>query len=120
MKDTSCALPLSGVLKRLSTHLDYLAAEVQAIEHAISDELGASLMIGGDSVLRLQRLDFLRQSLEDLARLNLSISTQCSGSIDEQTSDQLSLSTTKELLVLAKPKQVDAPKFQIQGDVDLF
>jgi len=86
------------VMRRVSAHLDGLATEVNEIEHAIGDEIEQRSAIENTYIQRLQRLDYLRQSLEDLALLNRCIAENVSGSLDTKLSSRLSLATTKKLL----------------------
>lgn len=114
--------PESGkdlVLKRLARQLDHLAAEVHRIEHAIGDGLAVSDLRDSDTVQRLQRLDYLRQSLEDMALLSLFLSDAGEDPCHGDLAPRLRLEATRQLL---DPRGVHAvkPAPPLVGDVDLF
>ena len=117
--------PLVGILHRMSRHLDDLAARVYHVEHAIGDEFSTSGPQATATIQRLQTLDLLRQSLEDLSLLVLFVS-QTDGIESqnvkgiEKLANRLSLDATKALLT---PKFCPARRGTLpfeEGDVDLF
>lgn len=120
MQPIGVKLELSEVIRNVSAHVDGLAAEVHAIEHAIGDELGDDFQIENSHIKRLQRLDFLRQSLEDLALLNLFIADVCLGELDPIVRKRLNLATTKSLLCAEAKRSSDTVPMEHVGDVDLF
>lgn len=114
-------LALNGVLERLSNHLDGLADEVHQIEHAVGEELGSADYNGSENIMRLQRLDFLRQSLEDMALLTLGLSHAEQGRVDIAMTQKLRLDASREVLLHAL-RTVKPPTLggKTRGDVDLF
>lgn len=113
-------MSLRGLLKRVSHHLDSMASEIHGIEHTIGEELVSISTQRMESITRLQRLDFLRQSMEDLALLTLFLSNNHDGSIDIGLAEKLRLETTKQL-VLGNADPLALPSSQNSlGEVDLF
>lgn len=117
--------PLVGILHRMSSHLDDLAARVYHVEHAIGDEFSTSGPQAAATIQRLQTLDLLRQSLEDLSLLVLFVSQSddlCGQSVNEinQLANRLSLDTTKALLTpqYCPTRRGSLPREE--GEVDLF
>ncbi|KIN61102.1 hypothetical protein Z945_2087 [Sulfitobacter noctilucae] len=109
------------MLRRLSGQLDHLAAEVFRIEHALGDGLAVSELRDMATVHRLQRLDYVRQSLEDAALLSLFLSDG-QGSMDAGSiADRLRLEETRQLL--APTTKYNTAQMQMPaavGEVDLF
>ncbi|TMM54669.1 hypothetical protein [Sulfitobacter sabulilitoris] len=107
-------IKISPVLARVSAHLDDLAGQVQSVETTVG-----SLMITPDAqaISQLQTLDYLRQSLEDLARL-----VGFLGQPDADAAPQraicahLRLTSTKLLLQLG----TEDTDTTTSGDFDLF
>ncbi|MFT6674179.1 MAG: hypothetical protein ACJAVM_000350 [Sulfitobacter sp.] len=117
--------PLIGLLSRVSAHLDDLAARVYHVEHAIGDEFSTTGPQSADTIQRLQTLDLLRQSLEDLSLLMLyvsqsdSLTDQALSGIDKLTA-RLHLNATKALLSpYYDPDNPPSRPFS-EGEVDLF
>lgn len=108
------------VLRRLSMHLDGLAADVHAIEHAIGEESGRNPVAHNSYIKRLQRLDFLRQSLEDLALLNLFLADHVSGTLSSSLGQSLRLASTKALLNPDAREPETSISNACIGDLDLF
>lgn len=120
MNDGATPIPIPDLMRRLSVHLDSLAAEVHEIEHAIGQELGKDSTFDDGQIKRLQRLDFLRQSLEDMALLKHFMADHLIGEIPNGLESRLRLESTRTLL---KPRQKQPePVLQSRalGDVDLF
>lgn len=59
--------PIASILRRLSPYLDKLAGQVFTLEEAVGCKLEVSCSPDNQAITSLQALDFLRQSLEDLA-----------------------------------------------------
>lgn len=120
----SDALPVGIMLQRLSGHLDDLAAEIDQIEHAICDELDHASTPADNRIQRLQRLDFLRQSVEDVALLCVLMAKDrglgaCRG-IDPAIAEKLYLQHTKNLFATTPPPAGDAASGAAGNEVDLF
>lgn len=114
-------LSLSALLARVSVQIDGLATEVHRIEHAIGDELALTAAQGSQTITRLQRLDFLRQSLEDLALLFLFLSKDHDGVLECDLADKMRLDVTKALIKERRPFGAGLlPDDWVMGDVDLF
>ena len=103
------------ILGQLSDHLDGLAAHVFELERMLGDGLKPTKFSDFSTITKLQSLDYLRQSLEDVALLTcfLSESVTESPMNEIQTtslSEKLRLKSTQMLL-----KGKVAPAFG-QGD----
>lgn len=112
---------LSDLLGRISVQMDGLASEVHRIEHAVGDELALSGPREAETITRLQRLDFLRQSMEDLALLFHFLSRDHDGVHAPDLASKLHLDVTKALV--DDNWHVDTtfmPNEKTIGDVDLF
>lgn len=108
---------LGHVVGRLSAHLETLANDVHEIEVMVSKELGDGSAPGRDGIKRLQKLDYLRQSLEDAALLAYFTSRHCEGSMPTATGSKLRLETARSLLVQDTVLRSEA---QQTGDVEFF
>ncbi|MCX7559773.1 hypothetical protein OS190_09355 [Sulfitobacter sp. F26204] len=105
---------------RISAHLDELSEEVKAIELAIGDEVGTIGLQTSGSIKRLQSLDFLRQSLADLALLSKNLSQKHDVALTENLKDNLRLDVTRTLVTGAQ-FSTTLDRFQKpNGDVELF
>lgn len=120
MSEGSTALSLPDLMRRMSDQLDVLASDVHAIEHVIGEELGAGLTKPSAGITRLQRLDFIRQSLEDLALLSHLLSQDCTGAVSLDIASRLRLDATKHLLNASAQQHVRPLNRAAIGDVDLF
>ena len=120
MSEPSADVSLERVLQRVSSHLDGLAGEVHALEYVIGEELGSGTTHPSSGITRLQRLDFLRQALEDLAILTLAMAGQSKGRMHHATASKLRLDTTKQLLCAASDGLKQPVQKPSNGDVDLF
>ncbi len=120
-KSAAETLSLTDLLAGVSGQMDSLASEVHQIEHAIGDELVVMSAQGAQTITRLQRLDFLRQSLEDLALLMHFLSKNHDGYVEPGIADKLRLDATKALLQERRSARTRfPPDDRILGEVDLF
>ena len=116
---------LSGLMKKLSCHLDTLADQTHIVEHALSDQRCPTTQQHPIVITQLQSLDYLRQSLEDLAMLTLIIGKSGYGddlpsALVTEVLQKVTLNDTKALLRLSDAL-VTAPHNNIGiGDLDLF
>ena len=120
MDESYTALSLQTLMRRISDRLDALAGDVHAIEHIIGEELGTGRAQPSTGITRLQRLDFIRQSLEDLALLSHLLSRDSTGTVRSGIAEKLRLDATKTMLdpsPLAVAEPFSSPTI---GDVDLF
>ena len=105
------------MLRRLSVHMEGLANNVHEIEMLVSKELGNGRVLGVDGISRLQRLDHLRQSLEDASLLVHFASRCCKGTLPANTARKLRLEATRDLLGPQPPQGSEPGR---SGEVDLF
>ncbi|MEM6887349.1 MAG: hypothetical protein AAF636_04325 [Pseudomonadota bacterium] len=119
-------IALDLLLERMSDHLDALAAKVFEIEDAIGKAIknDCSKSHEGATITRLQSLDFLRQSLEDLALLSCYLSQNSQRITDGRMpanalSVNLKLDVTRAIVVGAAKGAV-ALHAEGDGDLDLF
>lgn len=114
-------LSLSDLLARLSNHMDGLATEVHRIEQTLGDAFGRTTAEGAQTIMRLQRLDFLRQSTEDLALLLHFLSKTHDGMLDRNLANMVRLDVTKALINDDGSGSAELlPQEHVMGDVDLF
>ncbi|MGJ8545570.1 MAG: hypothetical protein ACSHWZ_09020 [Sulfitobacter sp.] len=116
-------LAIEVFLERLTAQLDGLVAQVFELERTMGETFADQGQVPHPAIIQLQTLDFLRQSLEDLALLT-SVSA---GAIQTGTGPQLSLATTAEKLrldttraILSTQNEVPVTPDQNYGDLDLF
>lgn len=114
------AIALSLLLQRLSAHFDGLAGDVFEIEQVIGNNFNQEDLKKSDTITRLQRLDFLRQSLEDLALLAHYICSETTGEVSSALSEKLRLDTTKLLLEPDKARKIRPVESDTRGELDLF
>lgn len=114
-------LKLATLLERVSGSLDALADIVHGVEHTIGGELGNGKAMPMESITRLQQLDLIRQTLEDLSILSLALSKDRDGVVQPDVAEKLRLTATKELLKAA-PAHAEATRGTPvdSGAVDLF
>jgi hypothetical protein len=118
--------PQSGetesVLSNVSLHLDALADRIMVLEETVCKSLA---VVGGElnnsRVTELQSLDFLRQSLQDLAVLihlmDLHAPYDAADQLPlDKVTSKLKLAATKELL----HKSSHLKNLSSLGDVDFF
>ena len=114
-------IEIGPILERMSAHLDRLAAQVYDIENAV----GAAMVAGADGsdalIRDFQTLDFLRQSLEDLALLSLLLGQIGEGLPEEPASlsSRLKMEVTR-LIVMGSLHRDGSQPFDDTGDLDLF
>jgi hypothetical protein len=110
---------------RLSVYLDTLGDQIHAVEHEIGEQFCPKSPPKAATITQLQSLDYLRQSLEDLAMLALLLGkAEGIGTLPATTaadiSAKLNLNDTKALMC----SQLDSVGFGAgaagSGDLDLF
>jgi hypothetical protein len=117
---------LDVMMTRMADHLDALAAKVFELEETLSTAIDQQDQPDQDgrTITKLQSLDFLRQSLEDLALLTCFLSKNVSEAqatrVNATTlTHGLKLDVTKRLVlpssISSSPRPPDAT-----GDIDLF
>lgn len=113
-------LHLASVLERMSGSLDALADMVHGVEHAIGAELTDGNALATGQITKLQHLDLIRQTLEDLSILSLALSRDSDGLVRPEIADKLRLAATKQLL--STVSEQDKPQLAAAGSgaVDLF
>lgn len=117
-------LDLRQVMARLSAHVDGLASDVRQVEETIGQGLHHSAGTEAQ-ITRLQSLDYLRQSLEDISCLarNLSQGAQIGALTGAEAADlsrQLRLSVTQEILYPQPCAGTSGKDHSARGDLDLF
>ncbi|MEP5729683.1 MAG: hypothetical protein ABJL67_09925 [Sulfitobacter sp.] len=120
MFQTDPELTMQALIQRLSGHMDVLASEVHQIEFAVAEEFTQPGSKVPRNIARLQRLDFLRQALEDMALLLLYLSEDCFGKVDPEIPDRLRLEVSKSLLENGAPQASNLGSEEELGEVDLF
>jgi hypothetical protein len=108
------------LMPRLSQHMDMLAAEVHRVEQTLGGTFEKAPSLGGATIMQLQSLDFLRQSLEDLALLTHTLgrlaTEHAPDALDaELLSSKCRLASTRRLM--AQVAEADAGP---EGTLDLF
>ena len=115
--------PVRDVLKRLSAYLDKLAAQVFDLEDTVGQTVNNRNETNSETITNLQALDFLRQSLEDLALMTLLLATSdktCLNSKEiNDVGKKLKLKTTRSLLE-GQGSQYSSREIETRGDLDLF
>jgi hypothetical protein len=66
----SASKDMNEVLANLASHLDAIAGQIFEIEEAVGLLLVQRVNMESSTIARLQKLDFVRQSLEDIAILS--------------------------------------------------
>ena len=108
----------ADLLGRVAGHLDHLADEAYLLEQAVCDAWDSKDSKDPAAIQQLQKLDFLRQSLEDCALL-----TQLLSRLDMKAPEldpliqKLRLESTRALF--ATPA-APVPPAAHSGEVDLF
>ncbi|NNE52944.1 MAG: hypothetical protein HKN30_11150 [Sulfitobacter sp.] len=110
--------PFTDLLGRVAEHLDHLANEAHLLEQAVCDAWDTQASGDPAAVQQLQRLDFLRQSLEDCALLThlLSRLDTAAPKLDPLI-QKLRLESTRALFAAPAAPGPPAPP---SGEVDLF
>lgn len=115
----SADVTLEQLLSRVSASLEMMAATVADLEDALGAERAPEAQLGRDGITRLQSLDFLRQTLEDLSVLSLALSKDHQGIVRPEIAEDLRLAATRELF-RACPQPVAPKRADDSGAVDLF
>lgn len=114
---------VSALNIRLSSYLDKLASQVFDLEQNIGSAVWSSNAPAPETITNVQLLDYLRQSLEDLAMLTLLLgrSDQLETVFVElnSISESLKLDTTKSVL-RGMPVVEFGSKVDDRDEVDLF
>ena len=110
-------VPHGTILARMSDRLDALADDIHQIEQTIGGDIDGTQAKSFQVIRRLQRLDLVRQSLEDLALLSLTLSRDPGADLDCGTISKLRLDVTRTLL---RPDTATRSSAVTVGDVDLF
>lgn len=110
---------LNELLGDFSGQLDKIAVQVFHVEEAIAGVLSDGRTTDFSVITKLQSLDYIRQSLEDLALLSYLLKKQgIKAKIDVQgLVSKLKLEETTRLLEGNRPHQANGPSF---GEIDLF
>lgn len=109
-------------LKAMSGHLAELAALVDYIEHALADERSTDHELDDFVIKHMQKLDFLRQSLEDMSTASRVLSEVLCACANDPTAarslaDQLRLQQSRKVFGL----HIDTHDTNhASGDLDLF
>lgn len=115
--------PVSKVIERLSTYLDRLAGQVFELENTVSRTVGEQKASDPSTITNLQSLDFLRQSLEDLALMTHLLSKhgklRLSVAELQDVSAKLKLKATQSLLQGEESRHF-GERLDSTGDLDLF
>ncbi|WP_195822049.1 hypothetical protein [Roseobacter sp. MH60115] len=115
--------PVNKIIERLSTYLDRLAGQVFELENTVSRTVGEKTTSDTSTITDLQGLDFLRQSLEDLALMTLLMSRQEASRFSaadlQEVSAKLKLKATQSLLQGENHTHF-GEKPDSTGDLDLF
>lgn len=115
--------PIAVFLTRMSSYLDKLAGQVFDIEETIGQAVERDAVAEPPTITNLQALDFLRQSLEDLALMSTLLGNSAKGAINLAELDHLSrklrLKATRSLLTGEEQKDFGANR-QTIDDLDLF
>lgn len=111
------------ILKRTALYLDKLAGHVFDIEETVGNSIAAKEASDEETIKNLQVLDFLRQSMEDLALMAIILSDPKTRPLDEETvkaaSSKLRLKSTRLVLCDIQSERVDTLQ-ENTGDIDLF
>lgn len=114
---------VSTIQQRLSQYLDRLSAQVFDVEQTIGHALGTAPSPDAQTITNLQALDFVRQSLEDLALMLLLLSQSGKSVLDAgelcQLSEKLKLEATRAILDGSTGDQVDKHA-SVSDNLDLF
>lgn len=115
---------ISAILERLSSYLDKLAAQVFSLEEAVGQVVEVEKKSDSQTIKKLQTLDFLRQSLEDLAMMVLMLASDTGessiGATDlAKVEKKLKLKITKAIL-RGETYHIFEDKLEDIGELDLF
>lgn len=114
---------IQDILNRVAEYLDKLSGQVFDIEGTVSRTISVNGISDDSAIKNLQSLDYLRQSLEDLALLAVTLGDSKIGPLSddviEGVKQKLKLKSTRTLLdevPLCKTRDTD---FRC-GEFDLF
>ncbi|WP_299405053.1 hypothetical protein [uncultured Roseobacter sp.] len=111
------------ILKRIAVYLDGLAGDVADLEDTVSDVVKVKEVQDERAIKNLQSLDFLRQSLEDLARMAAafgeSSKNESSEALIQSAASKLKLKSSRLLLGDTSGAPVKSGKNGL-GEIDLF
>lgn len=114
---------MNAILERLSAYLDKMAGQIFDLEETIGQAVDGKSSSEPQTITNLQALDFLRQSLEDLALMTLLLGqseTAHQTSSDLQNlCNKLKLKATQSLL-MGEQHAHFGEKQDVIGDLDLF
>ena len=116
MRRTEPIFPPAAVRARLPVHFSTLADHVAKIEEVLADA-GAQ---GDEAIVRAQRMDFVRQSLEDLATLARAWEKAADWADLESALPHLRLASSRALLATGTASRVYMQETLREGDVDFF
>lgn len=110
---------MNEVLANLSRHLDIIAGQIFEIEEAVGLLVEQEKKMDNSIIARLQKLDFVRQSLEDISILSHLLKREdCSIHIEIETIvPKLKLEETVRLVTGSNQFVTDT---HLQGDIDFF
>lgn len=118
-EDRDVAIP--DLLARLARRLDAMAEDVHEIEQLIAEAPMGDTVPDAAGITKLQRLDFVRQALEDMALLSLFAARHCEGVLPGTFARKLRLDATRALFTPADTAWQDAAQPRASaGEVDLF
>ncbi|WP_299551171.1 hypothetical protein [uncultured Tateyamaria sp.] len=108
-------IPTSLVLSRMANTLETLTCEMSKISQLVSElAKQSSLTLSGDQITRLQNMDRICQSLQDLSIISKSLATQSQEKLF--SSENLRLAETRSILA---PDDTDSVQPD-SGSVELF
>lgn len=110
---------MNEVLANLSRHLDIIAGQIFEIEEAVGLLVEQEKKMDNSIIARLQKLDFVRQSLEDISILSHLLKREdCSIQIEiDSIVPKLKLEGTVRILTGSNQSVIDTCH---QGDIDFF
>ena len=112
-------------MQNVSEHLSSLADQTHALEHTVGQQLCHQALQNTSAITQLQSLDYLRQSLQDLAILTLTLSESgCCGHLYPKTTkdilQKLNLHDTKALVCATHASVACDLSDTNQSDIDIF
>ncbi|GFE51778.1 hypothetical protein So717_35310 [Roseobacter cerasinus] len=114
---------VSKIQARLSQYLDKLSAQIFDVEETIGQSIGLLQSPDAQTITNLQALDFVRQSLEDLALMLLLLSQSEKSVLNAsdlcKLSEKLKLEATRAILD-GDSKNYSDQTSNTPEDLDLF
>ncbi|WP_299498523.1 hypothetical protein [uncultured Roseobacter sp.] len=111
------------ILKRIAVYLDGLAGDVADLEDTVGDVVKVKEVQDERAIKNLQSLDFLRQSLEDLAFMAAAFGesneNESSEAVIKSTTSKLKLKSSRLLLGDTSDAPAKSGKNGL-GELDLF